>query len=75
MFFREIIAVYCENHMKHSNRTCGKNEAFLNVQKDGIYSYHCDLEGLKYDMTYLNYTMTTSFQIIIHHPTIQHYIV
>jgi hypothetical protein len=25
MLFREIIAVYCENHKEHTNALCGQN--------------------------------------------------
>jgi hypothetical protein len=25
MLFREIIAVYCENHTEHTNALCGQN--------------------------------------------------
>jgi hypothetical protein len=28
MLFRENIAVYCENHMKHTTTLCGKNAEF-----------------------------------------------
>jgi hypothetical protein len=28
MLFRETIAVYCENHMKHTNALCGQNAEF-----------------------------------------------
>jgi hypothetical protein len=31
MLFREIIAVYCENHMEHINTLCGQNAEFLNA--------------------------------------------
>jgi hypothetical protein len=29
MQFRETVAVYCENHMKHTNALCGQNAEFL----------------------------------------------
>jgi hypothetical protein len=30
MLFREIIAVFCENHMEHANTLCGQNtDGFL----------------------------------------------
>jgi hypothetical protein len=32
MIFREIIAVYCENHWKDSNRLSGKNAEFQYVK-------------------------------------------
>jgi hypothetical protein len=28
MLFREIIAVYCENHTEHINTLCGQNAEF-----------------------------------------------
>jgi hypothetical protein len=28
MLFREELAVYCENHMEHSNTLCGQNVEF-----------------------------------------------
>jgi hypothetical protein len=40
MLFREIIAVYCENHTEHINTLCGQNAEFLNVQAGCIYGYH-----------------------------------
>jgi hypothetical protein len=35
MLFREIIAVYCENHTEHVNTLCGQN-----VKANGVCSYH-----------------------------------
>jgi hypothetical protein len=32
MLFREIIAVYCENHTEHINTLCGQNAEFLIVR-------------------------------------------
>jgi hypothetical protein len=32
MLFREIIADYYENHMKHDITLCGQHEAVLNVR-------------------------------------------
>jgi broad-specificity NMP kinase len=29
MLFRETVAVYCENHMEHTNTLCGQNAKFL----------------------------------------------
>jgi hypothetical protein len=31
MLFREIIAVYCENHMEHINTLCGQNSVYINA--------------------------------------------
>jgi hypothetical protein len=28
MLFREMIAVYCENHTEHTNTLCGQNAEF-----------------------------------------------
>jgi lipoate-protein ligase B len=41
--FKEIIAVYTENHTKHINKLCGKNAELLNVKAGGKVSYHCVL--------------------------------
>jgi hypothetical protein len=43
MLFREIIAVYCENHTEHINTLCGQNIEILNVKEGGINSYHLAL--------------------------------
>jgi hypothetical protein len=40
MLFREIIAVYSENHMKPINTLCGQNEELLVVKAGGAYNYH-----------------------------------
>jgi hypothetical protein len=45
MLFREIIAVYCENHTGHINTLCVQNAHFLNVRARGIYSYQYSLKG------------------------------
>jgi lipoate-protein ligase B len=44
--FREIIAVYSENHTKHMNTICEQNAELSNVQAGGTYSYHCALKGV-----------------------------
>jgi hypothetical protein len=41
MLFRGIIAVYSENHTKHTNTLCGQNTELLSVKEGGVYSYHC----------------------------------
>jgi hypothetical protein len=41
MLFREIIAIYSENHMKPINTLCGQNVELVNVWAGGTYSYHC----------------------------------
>jgi hypothetical protein len=45
MLFREIIAVYSENHMESINTLCEQNVELLNVKAGGRYSYHCALKG------------------------------
>jgi hypothetical protein len=35
--FKEIIAVYSENHTKHINTLCGQNTELLNVEVGGTY--------------------------------------
>jgi hypothetical protein len=39
MLFKEIIAVYCENHMKHTNAIYGKNAEFYDVKAGGACSH------------------------------------
>jgi hypothetical protein len=36
MLFGEIMAVYCENYMKHINTLCGKNAATLYVYRNSV---------------------------------------
>jgi hypothetical protein len=46
MLFREIIAVYSENHMKSINRLCGQHtELLIVVKASGIYSLQWALKG------------------------------
>jgi hypothetical protein len=40
MLFREIVAIYRKNYIKHTNTLCGQNAEFLNVNVRGMYSYH-----------------------------------
>jgi hypothetical protein len=42
MLFKEIIAVYSENHTKPINIQI---VALLTVKADGLYSYRSDLKG------------------------------
>jgi hypothetical protein len=42
MLFKEIIAVYSDNQMKHMNK---KNAGSLIVKAGGIYSNHLALKG------------------------------
>jgi hypothetical protein len=43
--FKEIIAVYSQNHKVPVSRTtlCGENAELMNVKVCGAYSYHCAL--------------------------------
>jgi hypothetical protein len=45
MLFKEIIAVYSENHMKPINALCVQNAELFIVEVDGTYSYHWALKG------------------------------
>jgi hypothetical protein len=45
MLFRETVAVYCENHMEHTDTLCGQNAEFWYVKAGGIYSNHSALKG------------------------------
>jgi hypothetical protein len=40
MLFKEIIAVYCDNHTKPINTLCGQNEELQIVTTGGTYRYH-----------------------------------
>jgi hypothetical protein len=44
MLFGETVAVYCVNHMEHTNTLCGQNAGLLNVKGGGAHSYHCGLK-------------------------------
>jgi hypothetical protein len=37
MLFGETVAVYCENHMEHTNTLCGQNTEFLHATAAGTY--------------------------------------
>jgi hypothetical protein len=56
--FKEIIAVYPENHTKPTNTLCGQNAELVNVKACGTYSYHRSLkvkrEQRKYSIRYNN---------------------
>jgi hypothetical protein len=32
MLFREIVTIYCENHMEHKNTLCGQDAESFNVK-------------------------------------------
>jgi hypothetical protein len=36
MLFREIIAVYCENHMEHTNTFCAQNADLFKVPSENL---------------------------------------
>jgi hypothetical protein len=40
MLFREIIAVYCENHKEHINTLCGQNAEFSSCLTGNILRLH-----------------------------------
>jgi hypothetical protein len=37
MLFGETVAVYCENHMEHTNTLRGQNAEFCNIHKSSSY--------------------------------------
>jgi hypothetical protein len=37
MLFREIIAVYCKNHIEHTNTPREQNAEILNIKASGTY--------------------------------------
>jgi hypothetical protein len=43
--FKEVIAVYSENHTKPINTLCGQNVELLFIKAGGTYSYHWVLKG------------------------------
>jgi hypothetical protein len=43
--FKEIIAVYSQNHMKGINTLCGQNAEVLVIKAGDTYSYHCVLKS------------------------------
>jgi len=45
MLYREIIAVYSENHTKHVNTLCGQKVELLNVKHGGTYINHWAVKG------------------------------
>jgi hypothetical protein len=48
MLFREIIAVYCENHTEHINTPCGQNAEFVKVKTGGAENNYCSSKGIIY---------------------------
>jgi hypothetical protein len=45
MLFKEIISVYCENHMKHTGTLCGQNAEFCTL-KQVVHIDLLDFKGL-----------------------------
>jgi hypothetical protein len=45
MLFGETVAIYCENHMEHTNILCGRNAEVWYVKGCGKYSNHWALKG------------------------------
>jgi hypothetical protein len=45
MLFKEIIAVYSENHRKPINTAFGQNAELLVIKAGGTHSYHLPLKG------------------------------
>jgi hypothetical protein len=43
MLFRERVAVYCENHMEHTNTLCGQNAKFYELR----WVVHLSSKGVK----------------------------
>jgi hypothetical protein len=41
MLFREVDAVYCENHAKHKITLCWQGAEFPNAEAGGMYNNHC----------------------------------
>jgi hypothetical protein len=50
MLFSEIIAVCCENHAKHISTLFRKNAEVFSVAAGGIYSCHCALKQLNWQV-------------------------
>jgi hypothetical protein len=40
MLFGETVAVYCENHMEHTDTLCGQKAELWYVKAGGTYSNH-----------------------------------
>jgi hypothetical protein len=45
MLFREIIAVYPENHTKPINTFCGQSAELLTINAVSTYTYHWAIKG------------------------------
>jgi hypothetical protein len=45
ILFREIIAVYCDNHTQHINTLCGQNAEILGDKTCGTYIKRLSLKS------------------------------
>jgi hypothetical protein len=45
MLFREVVAVYSENHTKPRICSVDREHELLNVKAGGAYSMHCSLKN------------------------------
>jgi hypothetical protein len=45
MLFRELIALYCDNHTGHKNTLCWQNAKFQYGKGGGTYVNHWVLKG------------------------------
>jgi hypothetical protein len=43
MLFREIIAVYCENHMQQINTLCGQNAVYINPVRTSQETHYASM--------------------------------
>jgi hypothetical protein len=40
MLFRKTVAVYCENHMEHTDTLCGQNAVYINAVRTSQETHH-----------------------------------
>jgi hypothetical protein len=48
MLFKQIVAVYSENHIESVNTHRGQNSELMIVKAGGTYRYHCALKCFIY---------------------------
>jgi hypothetical protein len=48
MLFREIIAVYSENHTEHINTLCGQNAVYINSVRTSQETYYVSTTNHKF---------------------------
>jgi hypothetical protein len=58
MLFKEIFAIYCENHTVNENRLCEQNEEYFNVKTGGTYKCYI-FKGIRLKQT-LSYRNSTN---------------